>query len=179
MLTKVKCNSCQMKVDSIAKTCAHCGAEDPGKGKSSLVEKAIPLIVLFLMFWGVLTLQGIVVDWYHQWSKDGDAETAEKEAACKADLQCWGDKFGVASDIACGPAVERLAKYSFRWTTGTLDTKFSNFRWLDRPSGYLTYIGGRLELQNGFGAYQNVIYTCDYDPIGKRVMNVSVKPGRL
>lgn len=175
MLMKVNCNHCRAKVDSIAKTCVHCGAEDPGKGKTSLFEKAIGLLLLLVMFWGVLTLQDVVVKW---WNKDQTREVA-REAACKADLQCWGDKNAVEADLACGPAVERLAKFSVRWTTGALHMKFSSFRWQGKEKSVLTYVGDNVEFQNAFGAYQAMNYICDYDPIHKRVLGAWASPGRL
>jgi len=110
-----------------------------------------------------------------------DAAEAEwkKEAACRADLQCWGDKHGIGASIACRPYVERLAKYQFEWTDGWLETKFSRFRWRNKEKGQLTYLGDRIKFQNGFGAWQFAIYTCDYDPISGVVMNVDASPGRL
>jgi RNA polymerase subunit RPABC4/transcription elongation factor Spt4 len=177
-MAQVKCKECKTKFLSTETKCPECGGEKSTSGGLSSVE----MVMVVLMAFGCIAAK-------EHWNAGHEqrvaeeaaqeaAKAAEEVAACKTNLQCWGDKFGVASDIACGPAVERLAKYSFRWTTGTLDTKFPSFKWLDRPSGYLTYIGDRVEFQNGFGAYQNMIYTCDYDPIGKRVINVSVKPGR-
>ena len=175
MLMKVNCNHCQAKVDSIAKTCVHCGAEDPGKGKTSLVEKAIGLLLLLVMFWGVLTLQDVVVKW---WNKDQALDMA-KEAACKADLQCWGDKNAVDAELACGPAVERLAKYNVRWTSGALHMKFPSFRWQGKEKSALSYVGDKVEFQNTFGAYQAMNYICDYDPVHKVVLGIWAKPGRL
>lgn len=183
MLTKVKCKSCQGDVDSIAKACAHCGAAEPGKGKSSPVEMAVGLLVLFLMFWGALTLKDIAAEWWNKKESIENAEearlVAERESACKADLQCWGDKNSVASELACGQAVEKLAKYSVRWTTGALHSKFGSFKWKDKGRSVLTYVGDKVEFQNGFGAYQAMVYTCDYDPVNKRVLGVWANPGRF
>lgn len=103
----------------------------------------------------------------------------KKEADCENDLQCWGDKHGIKASFACRPYVEVLAKYQFEWTDGWLDSKFSRFRWKEKGKGQLTYIGDKIKFQNGFGAWQYAIYTCDYDPVADVVLNVDAAPGRL
>lgn len=103
----------------------------------------------------------------------------KKEANCKTDLQCWGDKHSIKASFACRPHVERLAKYQFEWTDGWLDSKFSRFKWKDKARGQLTYVGDKIKFQNGFGAWQFAIYTCDYDPLADVVLNVDATPGRM
>lgn len=102
----------------------------------------------------------------------------EGNAACKLDLQCWGDKNSVFVG-KCKGYVEKLAKYNARWTDGTFETKFSNFKWLNQEKATLTYIGDKVEFQNGFGAYQTHLYECDYDPASNTVLDVRAWPGRL
>ena len=53
------------------------------------------------------------------------------------------------------------------------------FRWKNEDRGILTYIGDKIRFQNGFGAWQDMIYECDYDPSTKSAMDVRVRPGRL
>lgn len=107
------------------------------------------------------------------------AEQQKKDADCKKDLQCWGDKHSIKASFACRPYVERLAKYQFEWTDGWLDTKFSRFRWKNMAKGQVTYIGDKIKFQNGFGAWQFATYACDYDPVAEVVLNVDATPGRL
>lgn len=57
--------------------------------------------------------------------------------------------------------------------------KFASFRWQGKEKSALSYVGDKVEFQNGFGAYQAMNYTCDYDPVHKRVLGVWAKPGRL
>jgi len=95
------------------------------------------------------------------------------------DLQCWGDKNSVGASVYCATPVEKLAKYSAKWTDGTFELKFSRFRWLDKDKGTLTFIGDKIQFQNGFGAYQNHIAECDFDPNGNKVLDVRARPGRL
>lgn len=101
------------------------------------------------------------------------------DATCKQDLQCWGDRHSIGGGVRCKAPVEKLAKFSSRWTDGTFETKFSHFRWLDKNKGTLTLIGDKIEFQNGFGAFQKHIYECDYDPVSEQVLNVRARPGQL
>lgn len=90
-----------------------------------------------------------------------------------------GDKFNVSAGVYCKEPVTRLAKYTARWTDGMLEPKFSHFRWLDKSQGTITYIGDKIEFQNGFGAFQKHIYECDFDPARTQVLDVRVYPGQL
>lgn len=103
----------------------------------------------------------------------------KKDADCKSDLQCWGNKHGIKASFACRPFVERLAKYQFEWTDGWLESKFSRFRWKNKANGQITFVGDKIKFQNGFGAWQFATYSCDYDPIADVVLNVDATPGRL
>jgi hypothetical protein len=104
------------------------------------------------------------------------AETAE---ACRRSLQCWGDRYNSAADVYCDDSVERLAKYSAKWTDGWLEPKFSRFRWKDQKRGVITFVGDKIQFQNGFGVRQNHVYECDFQPDGNWVLDVRAAPGRL
>jgi len=101
------------------------------------------------------------------------------EAACRKSLQCAGDKYSISAGIYCKSQVERLAKYSSRWTDGTFEPKFSHFRWLNQEQGLITFIGDKIEFQNGFGAFQKHIYECDFNPANNQILDVRARPGRL
>jgi len=115
--------------------------------------------------------------------KEKPKKTAEQLAAetevCKKDLSCWAEKFNVASSVRCPKYVERLAKYDYEWTDGMLDMKFSHYRWKDQSKGVVTYIGDKIKFQNGFGAWQNYIYECDFDTLSKAVVDVRARSGRI
>lgn len=105
---------------------------------------------------------------------------AEQEAnACRNDVVCWADKHSVAASVRCVPPIERSANFTMEWTDRWLERKFSHMRWQDRESGIISFIGDRARFQNGFGAWQNVIYECDYDTENDAVLDISVRPGRL
>jgi hypothetical protein len=78
----------------------------------------------------------------------------------------------------CRAPIERLARYDFRWTDGMLGSKFTHFRWIDKEQGHLQYQGDSIQFQNGFGAWQNHRYTCDFAPATRTVLQVTATPGR-
>jgi hypothetical protein len=152
-------------------------AEADKKSKNSAIGCLGCLGVLFVL-WLIGTFTG---------SQKGDssgsagssAKTAVSDAECRQQLSCWGEKHLIAASVRCDDAVERLAKYSAQWTDGMLEPKFSRYRWKDQPKGIVTYIGDKVRFQNGFGAYQNMIYECDYDPTIERPIDARAEAGKL
>lgn len=114
--------------------------------------------------------------------KDEAAEAerqAKEDAACRQDIQCWGDKKVVAAGFDCEKPIERLAQYDHEWTDGWLGTKMSRFAWNDREKGIVAYWGDSIKFQNGFGAWQQHQYRCIYDTINEKVIEVTASPGSL
>ncbi len=164
------CKECGKEVSDSAKTCPHCGIKSPGASSKDMLIGIGALVVLVFLA--------------AQCSSDSKPPQEAKkpeiaDAACKLDLQCWGDKNSVGASVYCKSYVEKLAKYSVRWTDGTFETKFSRFRWLNKEKAILTFVGDKIEFQNGFGAYQAHIYECDFDPASKTILDVRAYPGRL
>jgi hypothetical protein len=85
----------------------------------------------------------------------------------------------MTASLKCREPVERLPRFSFRWTDKWYEPKFSHYRWASKDKGAVTYIGDRIEVQNVFGAWQPHIYECDFDPVAKQVIAVRSYPGRL
>lgn len=111
-------------------------------------------------------------------------ENSEKKAGvsseeCRKDLQCWAKKNNVDATIQCKKQIEKLAKWSVKWNDGFLESTFSRIDWIDQKNGTLRYIGDKLELQNGFGAWQPHIYLCEFDPNHNAIIRVTAEPGRL
>jgi hypothetical protein len=130
---------------------------------------ALGVIVMLFVF-------GVMAD-----KKDASASsssTASNQCA-EGNLQCLGDKGVVAASVYCKNEVEKLAKHSVRWIDGTLELKFSHYRWRNKAHQEITYIGDKAEFQNGFGAYTRVVYECDLDTDNKTVLGVRVHEGRL
>ena len=169
-----KCHECGNDVSSEAKTCPKCGAPVvPPPKVETKQEKVIGNIVAALII-------GATIFYFASGNSDSktDSKKAENECAA-ADLSCLANKGVIAAGVYCKDAVERFALHSVRWTDGTFDMKFSRFRWANEADGTITYIGDKVEFQNGFGAYSPMIYECDLAKDGKTVMAARVHEGRL
>lgn len=165
-----KCKECGHEVSNQAKTCPQCGAPMPKR--TSLVT------------WLVAGLLGLVfINWIVSPSSDKPSPQAKatqpSDAECSKTLECWGERHFAAATVRCQSAVERLAKFSFKWTDGFLEPKFSHYRWKSQKTGVVTYIGDKIQFQNGFGAWQNSMYECDFDTYSGRVLDARAGAGRL
>ncbi len=102
----------------------------------------------------------------------------DPDLRCLRDAECIADRsdWMLDAEFACKWAVERLARYDMRWTDGFLEDKFRSV--IARPPEYKTFllIGDKAQFQNGFGAWQNVTYTCIYDPLNEVPKDASVVP---
>lgn len=178
------CKECGHECSVKAKSCPQCGAVLP---KPSGCLGCLGLIVLLVcVFLGYDQYYKIV-------NKKNEPTPAQKEQQriariqkdkedyekCKLDLQCWGHKHSTSAIIMAEELIEKKAKYQSRWTDGVLEKKFSHFKWWNQREYIVTYVGDKLQFQNGFGAWENMVYECDYDPINKKVLNVRVRPGRI
>lgn len=140
-------------------------------------DQVIGAIILIALIWSLAKCSGCG-DKPEVPTKTAE-ELAAEDAACRQDLQCWGDKNSISAAMYCDDYVEKFAKYSHEWTDGAFEPKFSHFRWTDQSKGYVTYAGDKIKFQNGFGAWENYIYECDFDPNQKAVLDVRVRAGRL
>ena len=179
-----KCPDCEHDVSYRAKTCPQCGADLPQKNGCSSVLAI--MFLLFIVLWG-----------YNQYNKvsnkppelsqaekelqraEGERKRAIEYELCKTDLKCWAEKHDTSAIIAAEPLIEKMAKYQFEWTDGILEPKLLRFRWHNIKNLSVTYIGDKIKMQNGFGAWQNMIYEIDYDTINKKVIDIRLRDGRL
>lgn len=82
--------------------------------------------------------------------------------------------------FSCPPAVERLARYSVRWTDSFAEPKIKRYGWKDRTEWLALYdVGDAVEFQNAFGAWVPHTFECDVDVRAERVVDVRAAPGRL
>lgn len=98
---------------------------------------------------------------------------------CDSNLSCLADKHFISASSKCERAIERLSKYDFEWTDGTFEVKFPQFSWHDKEKQKITYLGDKLKLQNGFGAWQNYRYACVFDAANSMVIDAGAEPGRF
>jgi hypothetical protein len=103
---------------------------------------------------------------------------AWKEQNCDRDVGCIGERKKVLANTYCQAPVESLAKYQAEWTNGW-ELRFPYYRWKSQPAGVVTYYGSAVKFQNGFGAWQNMVYECDYDVRNDRPLDARAEAGRL
>jgi|UPI000697C143 hypothetical protein len=106
-------------------------------------------------------------------------EKRAEEARCREDLQCIGDKKHIEATFACKRYVENLAKNDYQWVDGWSESKFSRFRFKGLKHDTITYVGDKIQFQNGMGAWIRHIYECDYNIDDKTVIDVRARQGRL
>lgn len=111
--------------------------------------------------------------------KRAAAEKAAEEAACRADFECWGREQRFAAEAACKRQIERRARFDHEWTDSWTKPTFSFFAWRDEAAGVMTYFGDQLKLQNGFGAWAKMSYSCDFDMDAGIAVAVTISEGRL
>lgn len=179
-MAMVHCRECKKQVSASAPTCPHCGIQDPGKGAQPVPTAKDGLIGLAFLGVVVAVVMFACSDSDEEKKAAADAR-AKADAACMTDLQCIGDKGTITAGVYCQSHIESLAKGAVKWTDGALEPKFSRFRWRDKAAGIVSHIGDKAQFQNGFGAFVNVIYTCDLDmrQTPATVVHVDVAEGRL
>lgn len=175
-----KCKECRKEVSTKAKTCPHCGTSSPGVGTKELAVGLFAIAVVAALGFSACS-SGDDPDANAQGQPDeqNTEQAAAQAAECRQDIQCWGQKHWAGATNRCQGAIERQAKYEVKWTDEYPDLKLSRRGWLDKDEGTLTYYGDRVQFSNGYGAFQNHAYSCDYDPTSKTVLSVVVEPGRL
>ncbi|TBC51043.1 hypothetical protein [Rhizobium ruizarguesonis] len=107
-----------------------------------------------------------------------DQESAQADAICRKDFNCWSNKFNRAATKACAPQVERAAKNNFEWTDSFTAPKFPRAA-IDDNGASITYVGDAIKMQNGFGAWIIMTYECDFDTAAGSAVAVRVNPGQL
>lgn len=162
------CKACHGQVSSDAKTCPHCGKP---LDTADRIAHAIP---------GVLT--GLAVLYFISLCS-GPARAPptppnrEEVAACRADIKCTGERNAIFASFACQREMEAQAKYAARWPDDHPSWFYNE--WRDAEKSAIVYLGDRLQLQNGFGAWENYIYSCTYDPDSDHVIEVFLAAGRI
>jgi hypothetical protein len=185
----IQCPECNGQLSTAAESCPHCGMANP-KTAGQPVQPAMqgPVTASIGAILPAKIIGGMLVFAITAWalSDDGPLSIAgsqyaiNKKEKCKIDLQCWADKQIFSAGVYCQDDIQKLSKYSARWTdTGTFDNRFSRYRWINKVHGTVTFVGDKIEFQNGFGAYQPYIYECDFDPSSNKVLDVRARPGRL
>lgn len=177
------CKECKAEVSKKAKKCPHCGVDNPGVTTRDYILGGAALIVILVAAITFFSDDEPVEEATAEASavtekQQAAADEAETEA-CRQDLQCWGEEHWSGATNRCEREIERLSQYEVKWTDSYPDMKLSRRGWLDEGAGTLSYYGDRVQFANGYGAFENYIYRCDYDPTIKSVINVELEAGRL
>lgn len=107
------------------------------------------------------------------------AQAAHQEAAdCRRSAKCWGRKHWSNATVACTRRADQSARYATRWPSGLLNPAFLSWAWRDQAAATLIYVG-RVELQNGFGAWEPYIVGCVFDSASGAATEIELRPGRL
>lgn len=117
--------------------------------------------------------------WYALVAEREAAEKAAERAECRADFTCWGRDRRIDAEVRCKREIENAARHSHEWTDDWTSPMFSRFAWADEEAGVMTYYGDRLRFENGFGAWSNMVYSCDYDTERDIAVSIEVSEGRL
>lgn len=174
-MAKKYCPKCSELIDVYSKICPECGLEKPFKvaAKKARMGYLLWVVIIVIAIISVLNLST------NDPNKKAVNTETKKEKCSPSDLQCLGDKHLFSAAILCEHDIEKMAKYSHKWTDGILEPKFNRFRWTDAEKKNITYIGDTIQFQNGFGAWQNHIYECDISPSTLTLIAVRVGPGSL
>lgn len=168
----VKCKECGGQVSTKAEACPACGAKQKKPvgclGWAFVILVFIPLMIA--MFAG---------EGSKPTAKSGSqAAAADQKAldeACFGILKCIAEKKLIFADVYCPEHIERLAHNSAKWTDeGFMEKKFSRYRWSGEGPGNVTYLGDKVQFQNGFGAYINMVYSCEVDVVAERVVKAEI-----
>jgi len=200
----INCKECGTQISSKSKKCRHCGAPvGSSKKKAYFVANVVLWTLVILIAYTSNQDSGssdrpsrsqqqqqvaaVDPEIKRQQAEERRKEREERrrqreaeEAACRLELQCAGDKYSRYAGSSCPPHIERLAKYQHKWTDeGWFEQKFTHFQWKDRMGGVITFLGDKLRFQNGFGAWQNMVYECDFNVNTEEPVAVRVSAGRL
>lgn len=177
-MSLVACKVCKKEVARSAKTCPGCGVGKPAEKPPSVKDSLIGLAGLAVIVGGTFT--------YCSYESDSDKaarlqKQKEEAAACAKDLRCLGEKAIMHAGFRCTTPIEQHATNSAKWTDGTLEPKFSRYRWRNKEATVVTVIGDKVQFQNGFGAHINMVYECDINMNdgAREVVAVRVREGRL
>lgn len=103
----------------------------------------------------------------------------KEDEECAKDTMCLAKLKRFDAEERCSSRIEQQAKYDFKWTDGIFGRKFPSYFIADPTLKHAMFEGDSLKLQNGFGAWSNYVYRCNYDLINDRVIKVILYQGKF
>lgn len=110
------------------------------------------------------------------WSELECQRSKRGNNACRNDALCWGKLAHAEAAGPCERRIELAAKHQSEWTNGILEHRLEPLAWSDENTGVIIFGGDKIKMQNGFGAWTHMIYTCTWDSARKQVVEVGVEP---
>jgi hypothetical protein len=107
------------------------------------------------------------------------SQQEQETIECRKDLICWAGRSRAFAERVCPDRIEAYSQYQFKWINGFFSSKFSDYKWGDEKSGSVILMGDALQFQNGFGAWQNIVYACEVNIDTSSIGVVEVVAGRL
>lgn len=143
------------------------GPADPGAPRPAALSAsaaqgvglALALAVSGLLLWGIL-------------QNPPSPTSSAASSSTQARVETTAERYRASATASCKPRIQALAKWDYEWTDGWTVPVFSHSR--EVGDGTIAYVGDRLKLQNGFGAWAHVKYGCIYDPRAGRVVDVQI-----
>lgn len=173
------CPECQHQVSKDADACPNCGHPIKAAAQKQAKRATAGCASVVLIIFAAATIYFLNAGDSGSSKPVASAAAQAKLAACQADLTCWSSKNEDAAIAACQPAIESKAIHEVKWKDDAPMGMFSRVGWGDAKHQAVRYIGDDAYFQNGFGAYDPVMYSCIFDPQSARVVNVDVLQGRL
>lgn len=98
--------------------------------------------------------------------------------ACATEEQCAVERVKDRAEGTCRQAVAARAKYDLRWDDSGRPL-FIRGGWADKARTDVTFAGDAVSFQNGFGAYEHMVYLCTVDTATAALKGLEIAPGRL
>jgi len=178
-MSLIKCKECNKKISTDVKACPHCGhimseeyrnKEINKKERAKIVGTIIIVIIIAYMIFSPKSPE----------KPKAPPETPQQKAIrieqCKKSLSCWGDKNMGKAIYYCKDKLEQLPRFDYKWDDGYFDAEmFDSYKWADKDKLIITYVGHNLKIQNGFGAWRRAEYSCVYDTVNEKVLEVRMR----
>lgn len=160
----LKCKKCAKDICTSDKKCPHCGVVGP-----AIVW--LPLKAFLILFSLIFIIKSCV--------GESDEDKSARLIECKKSLKCWSMQNELNAIMKCQSSVDRFAKYSTEWTDSITKPIFKGNEWANEKEGIIRYLGDTVKFQNGFGAWTNMIYMCEFNPATSMITHIEVKEGKI
>lgn len=107
-----------------------------------------------------------------------DHETRAFEAKCRLDTECFATRNYMRAEALCARQIESQELHAVRWLDSMAGRKFERHSRLLEGSGVVTYLGERLQVEDGSGKYRYHTYDCTYDVDQQLVVSTNIQLGR-